>query len=148
MKALSLMQPWAGLLVLGSKEVETRSWNTKHRGVVAIHASAKIPKEGYDLLKWIATQIPTGQWSPGGEYYNICTQVSAVLGEVEITNTYASDTTEEIIFFGSEEDEYFEKKLGDWSPGRWLWVCKNPVIFEKPVPAKGKLQLWEWEPTN
>lgn len=138
------MQPWAGLLVIGSKQVETRSWNTKHRGVIAVHASAKIPKEGYELLKWLDQTIPGGKWAPGGEYYNICTQVSAVLGEVEITNTYPSDTTEEVVWFADQEDKDFEKALGDWSPGRWLWVCENPVIYDSPIYEKGKLQIWNW----
>jgi hypothetical protein len=39
MKALSLTQPWATLVVTGEKEVETRSWRTNHSGMIAIHAS-------------------------------------------------------------------------------------------------------------
>jgi activating signal cointegrator 1 len=42
MYALSLCQPWATLLVTGSKRFETRSWKTAHRGVLAIHASKKL----------------------------------------------------------------------------------------------------------
>ena len=43
MKALSLLQPWATLIALGYKQYETRSWGTKHRGPLAIHASAGKP---------------------------------------------------------------------------------------------------------
>ena len=41
LKALSLWQPWASLIAVGAKRIETRSWPTKHRGPIAIHASAK-----------------------------------------------------------------------------------------------------------
>ncbi len=37
-KALSLLQPWASLVVMGLKKIETRSWTTKYRGTLLIHA--------------------------------------------------------------------------------------------------------------
>lgn len=43
MKALTLWQPWASLVALGVKTIETRSWSTKYRGPLAIHAAAKKP---------------------------------------------------------------------------------------------------------
>lgn len=39
MKVLSIQQPWASLIVQGHKRIETRSWNTKYRGDILIHAS-------------------------------------------------------------------------------------------------------------
>jgi len=39
MKALSIKQPWAHLIVSGRKTIELRSWNTKFRGTFLIHAS-------------------------------------------------------------------------------------------------------------
>lgn len=41
MKALTIRQPWASLIALGIKQVETRSWSTKHRGRIAIHAGLR-----------------------------------------------------------------------------------------------------------
>ena len=38
MKALSLRQPWATLVAIGAKQIETRSWSTAYRGTIAIHA--------------------------------------------------------------------------------------------------------------
>jgi hypothetical protein len=38
-KALSLWQPWASLIPLGTKTIETRSWSTRYRGPLAIHAA-------------------------------------------------------------------------------------------------------------
>ncbi len=43
MKALTLWQPWASLVALGVKTIETRSWSTTYRGPLAIHAAAKKP---------------------------------------------------------------------------------------------------------
>ena len=39
MKALSLTQPWAWLVVHGGKDIENRTWNTKVRGEFLIHAA-------------------------------------------------------------------------------------------------------------
>jgi hypothetical protein len=43
-KALSLWQPWASLVALGVKTIETRSWSTSYRGPLAIHASKRIAR--------------------------------------------------------------------------------------------------------
>ena len=43
MKALTIRQPWASLFALGIKQMETRSWDTKYRGPVAIHAGLAMP---------------------------------------------------------------------------------------------------------
>ena len=41
MKVLSLLQPWASLVVMGIKTVETRSWSTNYRGSLLIHAGLR-----------------------------------------------------------------------------------------------------------
>lgn len=43
MKVLTLHQPWASLVALGVKTIETRSWSTAYRGPLAIHAAATMP---------------------------------------------------------------------------------------------------------
>ncbi len=46
MKALSLTEPYATLIKLGKKKIETRSFKTNYRGELYIHASStKVPKE-------------------------------------------------------------------------------------------------------
>jgi hypothetical protein len=44
MKALTLTQPWATLVAIGAKTIETRSWPTSYRGPLAIHAAKGYPK--------------------------------------------------------------------------------------------------------
>src|SRR5690606_22562088 len=41
MKALSIKQPWASLIAHGIKDIENRTWSTKFRGRIYIHASGK-----------------------------------------------------------------------------------------------------------
>ena len=43
MKAITLWQPWASLIACGAKKYETRSWATRYRGPIAIHAAKKYP---------------------------------------------------------------------------------------------------------
>jgi len=41
MRAITIHQPWAELIVRGEKDVENRSWRTHHRGPLLIHAGAR-----------------------------------------------------------------------------------------------------------
>lgn len=42
MKALTILQPWASLIAIEAKLIETRSWYTSHRGELAIHAGRSL----------------------------------------------------------------------------------------------------------
>lgn len=44
-RALSIRQPWASLIVQGLKTIEVRSWPTKHRGQLWIHAGKTVDKQ-------------------------------------------------------------------------------------------------------
>src|SRR6202030_2406661 len=48
MKALTLTQPWATLVAIGAKRIETRSWPTLYRGPLAIYAAKRFPKWAQD----------------------------------------------------------------------------------------------------
>ncbi|MFM0163850.1 ASCH domain-containing protein [Paraburkholderia sediminicola] len=47
MKALSIRQPYAWLIVNGHKDIENRTWQTRFRGRVLIHAGVTYPKRDY-----------------------------------------------------------------------------------------------------
>ncbi|MFS7306556.1 ASCH domain-containing protein [Rahnella inusitata] len=52
MKALSIRQPWAWLIVNGHKDIENRTWRTKFRGQVLIHASQhKVTRDEYESVR-------------------------------------------------------------------------------------------------
>jgi ASCH domain len=44
MKALSIQQPWAYLIVQGIKDIENRDWVTSYRGLLLIHAGKQMDK--------------------------------------------------------------------------------------------------------
>lgn len=50
MKTITVWQPWAGALAAGIKENETRSWATKYRGPIAIHAAMREVFDGLALI--------------------------------------------------------------------------------------------------
>lgn len=57
MKALSIRQPWAWLIVHGFKPVENRTWRTNYRGFLLIHAGQAFDYEGYD---WVRANTAVG----------------------------------------------------------------------------------------
>lgn len=71
MKVLTLHQPWASLVALRVKTIETRSWSTSYRGPLAIHAARRKPDEAQvgdwatfsdDGESWMADHV-TGSFS-------------------------------------------------------------------------------------
>ena len=62
----------------------------------------------------------------------------AVLGTVEIVDCVP---VEALIGKLSER----ERVLGDYTPGRFAWVLKNPVMFDRPIPVRGFQGWWNWE---
>ena len=44
MKALSIQQPWAWLIVQALKDIENRDWTTEYRGILLIHAGKQMDK--------------------------------------------------------------------------------------------------------
>lgn len=149
MKAITIKQPWATLIALGEKKFETRSWQTKYRGKIAIHAGKTVDKVALNEVAIMAalsrngikshTVLPTGA-------------VIATVDLVEchkITNDYMSMYEEEKA--GTETGLLIEGNewwFGDYSEDRYAWELTNLHVLSNPIPAKGKLNLWEWEDVN
>ena len=38
-----------------------------------------------------------------------------------------------------------EKAFGDYTPKRFAWILQDPVAFKKPIAARGRLALWEFD---
>ena len=51
MKALSIKQPWADLIIYGYKLIETRTWKTDYRGELLICSSKSVDREAMDYFK-------------------------------------------------------------------------------------------------
>lgn len=46
--ALSILQPWATLIVVGAKDIENRTWATRYRGPLLVHAGKKLDADTFD----------------------------------------------------------------------------------------------------
>ncbi len=69
MKAITIRQPWASLVALGVKTVETRSWHTRYRGPLAIHAGLQTLAKGHsaEIGEWLyrpSNQYGWELWPP------------------------------------------------------------------------------------
>jgi len=65
MKVISIRQPWASLIVIGAKDVENRTWPTRYRGPVLIHASQRADDVSSDEIEHrfglhLAEELPLG----------------------------------------------------------------------------------------
>jgi hypothetical protein len=123
MKALSVKQPWASLICSGIKDVENRSWHTLYRGPLFIHASLSYDKE-IQLSNLVGMRLPLELLNPITFGDLPC---GVVLGKVELADIVID----------------YQSPWAD--PDCYHWVLKNAVLFEKPLPAKGKLGLWEFD---
>lgn len=55
---------------------------------------------------------------------------------------YETDNGKE---YGTWELSQQELAFGDYTPGRYGWMLANPILFEKPTPAKGQQGLWSFD---
>src|SRR5690242_16834836 len=116
MKAITLLQPWASLVVLGEKTLETRSWATRHRGPLLIHAGRSLPEENRLLCgkKPFATLLRRH-----GIRFAADLPRGVILGSVELLDCLS---TQEF----PEKEIGSQAELGDFGPGRWVWKLANP----------------------
>ena len=141
MKALSVMQPWATLIALGAKRIETRSWSTHHRGPLAIHASGRMNRDALLSLheQRIREALAAGGYREGsGPTSNpFGLPLGALLAVVTLVDIQR-------IPQGNIPDEP-ERTFGDYAPGRFAWIIEDVRPLPEPVPAKGRLGLWQWK---
>jgi hypothetical protein len=144
MKALTLTQPWATLVAIGAKRIETRSWSTKYRGPLAIHAAKGFPKWAREFtMKPVCYQAVKGHGigSPDGYPTGV---VLATCDLVDCLPTEATCCIPGVFDDFPELNTPLEREFGDYSAGRYGWVLENVRQLQVPVPAKGSLGLWEW----
>lgn len=141
MKAITIKQPFATLLALGYKQYETRSWQTKYRGKLAIHAGKSVDRQacarqeiaqilqaaGYESWR----DLPTGAVIAVGELKN-CSCVRA------------QDVTKAVATTESAQITGLAYQFGDFTVGRYAWEVTDIEPFAQPVPCSGRLSIWEW----
>lgn len=144
MKAITIWQPWASLLVSGRKRYETRSWATAYRGPIAIHAAKRPVRRTLDAL---AADKSGSGWSTLEELDSLFIRpgaldqlpTGAVVGTAILTR--CNLITEEFL----AKLTPVEKALGDFTSGRYAWEFRVMVPVDPPIPAKGAQGLWNWE---
>lgn len=154
---LPMWNPWATLVVIGSKTNETRSRDTKIRGTVLIHACKKWNQELLELSEKSPFHDFLFKWAYendiGGNKY-LKQYFGHIIGAVDIVETYKivdsyghpslylgssifkdGDTTQTFSFENVVEPEL---SFGDYSIGRYAWKLENPRELVTPIPYKAQ----------
>lgn len=141
MKALTLIQPWATLVAIGAKKIETRSWKTNYRGPLAIHAAKGFPYFAKQACWAVEFFQPLN--NAGFNIFNLDTGATDLpLGKVLATCELV-DVVQ--IIQGVKIPLGGEWHFGDYSVGRYMWFLANVEALPAPISAKGSLGLWEWK---
>lgn len=114
MKAISLKQPWAWLIIKGIKDIENRKWHTDYRGPLLIHASKTWDQEGYEF---IINQMD--KWVPEKESHDY----GKIVGMVEMIDCVG-------------------RHYSKWFFGPWGFVFEAPQCWQEPIPYRGQLGLF------
>lgn len=84
MKALSIRQPWAWLILHGGKDIENREWRTSYRGPVLIHASKTMTRADYEACVLFIADMHTPWRLPAPDVLR--KQCGGIVGQVEIVD--------------------------------------------------------------
>lgn len=128
MKVITVKQPFATLIAEGLKEYEFRTWRTKFRGDILIHAGKGIDKKAMERYKHLNLEYPSGK----------------IIAKATITDcVYVDDNLKETL---QEKDPlvYYGilQKDSDWDG--YGFKLEN-IKKIKQVEINGKLSLWDYD---
>lgn len=145
MKAITLYQPWASAIAIGLKTHETRSWGTKHRGFLAIHASKSVPKQVRDDPSYDDLYQEVMDAIDGDEPMlpTSCIVTVCWLSDCVPTEAVTCKTSPYPFKLSKREIDF-----GDYSPGRFAWRLFRPTkgMTFTPVKCAGARGLWDIPP--
>ena len=118
MKALSIRQPWAWLIIHGGKDIENRSWHTKFRGRFLVHASGGMTRGEYAD----ACSFCRARGLPAPPAFTELNR-GGIIGSVELVDSVETSTS-------------------PWYMGDKGFVLRDPVALPFQ-PYKGRLQFFE-----
>ncbi len=114
MKAISIRQPEAWLIIQGYKDIENRTWATTRRGWVAVHAASKrMTRDDWEWLRGLCDDNDVTAPTEDEILYG------GVIGVVEIVDCVTQHDS-------------------PWFEGGFGFVLDNPTPCEF-LPCKGKL---------
>ncbi|MFF2123525.1 ASCH domain-containing protein [Kitasatospora sp. NPDC058184] len=119
--ALTIRQPWLAAILAGDKRTENRSWPTKHRGAVVLHAARALARDGQadPLVQAVLAR-------PGAPALT----TGALVATASITDCHRDTGC-----------------CRPWGlPGLWHWTLADVQALADPIPAAGRLGLWRLDP--
>ena len=122
MKALSLKQPWAELVVSGKKTIEVRKWKTNYRGNFLVQAS-KVPN-GKGMERNGFTTLPTG----------------CIVGKATLVGVKEYTSLEE---FEKDADKHFARGYKWNKKGKLYGFLLENAQRLPERPYKGQLNFFE-----
>lgn len=131
MKCLSLHQPWATLIAIGAKRIETRGWSTSYRGPLAIHAAKfySMQTAAFANSEPCASALREHglSWEklPRGAIIAVCNLVDCV-----------------VIRPGHEQVAEPEQSFGDFRAGRFMWLLADVCALPEPITFPGRQALF------
>lgn len=158
---ISVMQPHAQLIALGAKAIETRSrdFTGGYRGPLGIQASKRFPRDNQRLCYTVRAfrsvlephlgerimvpekTLPLGCIVAVGDLVDVV-RIGAMTSDITVPMARHLGYSWLSIYDAACQREL---AFGDYTPGRYMYLLKNVVALEKPIPAKGRLGLWSWE---
>lgn len=148
MKAISLWQPWATLIAIGAKKVETRSWHTSYRGTIYIHAAKHWTQEEADTChdepfrSVLMRHLGLSSHAPL-VYENL------LKSQLPFGALIATASLKECLKYGHwvEALSEQERAFGYYAAGRYGWVFENIQPLPKPIPFRGAQGIFDVEVT-
>ena len=141
-KALSLHQPWATLIAVGAKRIETRSWKPPCNILgerLAIHATKQVIRFPNTDEYRPFNEAAARHLGPGWE-------VRVPKGAVVAIATL--DSAKPFLACYEDQLEVEEALFGEYGPGRWMWRLKDVEPLDPPMPARGRQRIWSWQPVR
>lgn len=131
--SLSLWEPWATLMAIGAKTIETRSWSTSYRGPLLICASARRNR------KELVALFTHPHFADALEDEPLNYRHAVALVDLD-----GCETTSRPRFWSEELKRRYriEESFGDYSAGRFAWLTSGRRRL-KPFPVKGKQGLFK-----
>lgn len=163
MKAISLWQPWASLIAIGAKQIETRSWRTSYTGPLVIHAARKWDlrnrpfasqppfKQALSAAGYLTSAAPAKRCQSGQIPLGAIVAVCRLVGCVEIgppSSVFFMEMSSEDplsnyrIGTNIPPDEP-ERSFGNYAPGRFAWLLANVRPLPRPIPYLGSQGFFE-----
>ncbi len=142
-KVLTLTQPWATLMALEVKRIETRSWGTPYRGPVAIHAA-----KSWQMATTLSAKEPfrTALEAAGYTYQTAQRQNPWNLPLGQILAVGMLDEVQRITPAFAHTISGTERAFGQYAVGRSAWCFSTIYRLKTPIQFRGTLGLWEWCP--